>query len=94
MLIISSRERDTYRAEKKTRHQTFCVVQHLMQSFKLIAAVPERSDRVHVEGVLSLTYCSDSLFQPRQVHLLVGLPAVVWREGINRRYRVNQVLNV
>lgn len=52
--------------------------QHLMQSFKLIAAIAECSDRVHVEGILSLTYGSDSLFQPRQVDLLIGLSAVVW----------------
>lgn len=59
-----------------------CVVQdwtqHLMQAFKLIAAISERSNRVHVEGILSLTYSRDSLFQPRQVHFLIGPSTVVW----------------
>lgn len=48
-----------------------------MESFEFVTAISESSHCVDVEGVLSLTDGGDSLLQPGDVSLLVGLLTVV-----------------
>lgn len=49
-----------------------------MESFKFVTPVSESSNSIDVERVFSLTDGGDSLFQPGDVGLLVGLLTVVW----------------
>lgn len=58
-----------------------------MKSFKFISTVPESSDGVDVEGVLSLADGGDSLLQPGVMNLLVGPPTVVCDKARARGHR-------
>ncbi len=48
-----------------------------MESFEFVTPISERSHGVDIEGVLSLTDGGDSLLQPGDVRLLIGLLTVI-----------------
>ncbi len=59
-------------------------VSHLSKTFELISSVPECSYSVHVEWVLPLADCSNSVLLLRHFGLLVCFATVIWNNHINQ----------